>query len=644
MNSAHNSAIATDGRGLEDLGSAGTQETARMPRRRTWNAVVASFVLGAVMPLVFFPLAFNTLRTFDDEGFFVTSVQRFLDHGSLYNHTKSAYGPFYFTTVGLFYKLTGLDPTPSNARLVSLLLVTVTAALFGAAVWRVTQNLLFMGLCQVLTFVLLVRSLRSAALHPALWSVLALAVLCYALCSYAVRPRPALLLVAGGAVGAALMSKVNVGLFAAAAVVVAFAVGNMQVPRAWRGVVACGIVALPFVLMSQRLYRASTMEFALVVGLAVLTTTAALWADVVSLSPRALLSPLIAVAAIVLLSSLWPLASGTSPAALVRGVVVRPLRQVDVFEAPASVPLSWIPIVLALTVAFVAVAYRGRVLEIPRWWRSGLGGALLAAAAVWAIGLALLPAGTAFGGWLPVVGALPALAFMSTVESSLRLALRFVVPLAVLQSLHAYPVAGEQRYWATVTIFVPVVIALSAGLGRLDVWRAAGRASRAVVVAATAALFVVAIGSSPQTLWHDYLDSRPLGLPGTRLIRTNAVTARTIQRLTNIVRTDCDTFYSAPGFDSLYVYTRLPTPTGLLSNFPGALTTSEQQELASQLAALQAGGKRVCVVSDSTRIGQWRSAYGNGPLGRVLGSYRQEVGHSGPFTVSVHGLPGGAQP
>jgi hypothetical protein len=615
-----------------------------MPGRRTWNAVAVSFVLGAAMSLAFFPLAFSTVASFDDEGFFVTSVRRFLDHGSLYNHTKSAYGPFYFTTVGLFYKLTGLDPTPSNARLVSLLLVTVASVLFGAAVWRVTRSLLFMGLCQGLTFVVFVRSLRTADFHPALWSVLAVAVLCYALCSYSVRPRPALLLVAGGAVGAALTSKVNVGLFAAAAFVVAFVVGNLQVPRAWRGVVAFGVVALPFVLMSQRLYRASTTEFALVVGLALLTTISALWADVVSLPPRALLSPLIAVAAVVLLSSLWPLASGTSPAALVRGVVIRPLRQVDVFEAPASIPLSWIPIVLALAVAFVAVAYRDRVLESPRWWRSGLGRALLAAAAVWAIGLAVLPAGRAFGGWLPVVGALPALAFMSTVKPSFRLALRFVVPLAVLQSLHAYPVAGEQRYWSTVTIFVPVVIALWAGLERLDVWRAAGSAARAVVVAAGAALFVVAIGSSPQTLWHDYLESQPVRLPGTSLIRTNAVTATTLHRLTNIVRKDCDTFYSAPGFDSLYVYTRLPTPTGLLSNFPGALTTSEQREVASQLAALEAGGKRVCIVSNKTRIDQWLSSYGDGPLGRALGSYRQEVGHAGPFTVSVHGGPGGAQP
>jgi hypothetical protein len=266
-----------------------------------------------------------------------------------------------------------------------------------------------------------------------------------------------------------------------------------------------------------------------------------------------------------------------------------------------------------------------------------LGGALLAAAAVWAIGLAVVPAWRGFGAWLPVVGALPALAFMSTVKSSFRLALRFVVPLAVLQSLHAYPVAGEQRYWATVTMFVPVVIALAAGLGRLDVWRAAGSAARAVVFAAGVALFVVAIGSSPQTLWHDYLKSRPVGLPGTSLIRTHPGTARKLQNLTDIVRTDCDTFYSAPGFDSLYVYTRLPTPTGLLSTFPGALTTSEQREVASQLAALEAGGKRVCIVRDSTRIGKWLAAYGGGPLGRALRSYRHEVGRSGRFTVTVHG-------
>ena len=188
------------------------------------------------------------------------------------------------------------------------------------------------------------------------------------------------------------------------------------------------------------------------------------------------------------------------------------------------------------------------------------------------------------------------------------------------------------------------MIALSAGLERLDVWRAAGGASRAVVVAASVALFVVAIGSSPQTLWHDYLNSRPLGLPGSRLIRTNVETARPIQKLTDILRTDCDTFYSAPGFDSLYVYTRLPTPTGLLSNSPGVLTTSEQREVASQLAALRSrrqarlrGDRLEADRPVALRIR--RRTPGPG-----LESYQQEVGHTGPFTVTVHGRPGGAQP
>ena len=170
--------------------------------------------------------------------------------------------------------------------------------------------------------------------------------------------------------------------------------------------------------------------------------------------PRGCLSPLIAVAAVVFLSSVWPLASGTSLAALVRGVVVRPLRQVDVFEAPASVPLSWIPIVLALAVAFVAMAYRGRVLEYPAggaavWGARSRGGGGVGDRAC------RVASGKGVRRMAPRCRCTSPLAFMSAVASSLRLALRFLVPLAVLQSLHAYPVAGEQRYWGTVRFSCP---------------------------------------------------------------------------------------------------------------------------------------------------------------------------------------------
>ena len=108
--------------------------------------------------------------------------------------------------------------------------------------------------------------------------------------------------------------------------------------------------------------------------------------------------------------------------------------------------------------------------------------------------------------------------------------------------------------------------------------------------------------------------------------------------LTRLVREECDTFYSAPGFDSLYIYTRLQPPTGLLKNWPGALTVAQQQEVADDLEAARTTRKRVCIVRQVNRTKEWeQSSYGNGPLGRSLAAYQRRVAFVPGYSVSLFG-------
>ena len=109
--------------------------------------------LGLFLAVAFFPQLFNHVVTYDDEGYFLVTVRQFLHHGSLYVHTLgTSYGPFYWSFIGLIYRLTDQNPTLVSGRLMVLAFTTLSSGIFAAAVWRVTRNLLFSILCQVTTF------------------------------------------------------------------------------------------------------------------------------------------------------------------------------------------------------------------------------------------------------------------------------------------------------------------------------------------------------------------------------------------------------------------------------------------------------------------------------------------------------------
>jgi hypothetical protein len=129
-------------------------------------------------------------------------------------------------------------------------------------------------------------------------------------------------------------------------------------------------------------------------------------------------------------------------------------------------------------------------------------------------------------------------------------------------------------------------------------------------------------------------------LPGARWVRVGSAQAANLKHLTTVVRRDCDTFYSAPGFDSLYIFTGLPTPTGLLANWPGVLSDKEQRELVGDLTRARLSGKRLCIVRDLRRQKQWlESSYGEGPLGRGLAAYKRQIAHVGTYSISVYNRP-----
>ena len=334
-------------------------------------------------------------------------------------------------------------------------------------------------------------------------------------------------------------------------------------------------------------------------------------------------------------SFIWPLFSGTSPRRLLQGVFVAPLGQVDRLEVFYPVHFSWIVIVLTAVVVLAALVHRQDRSPTTFFGSSVLPSLALALIGLWLFGLGI---SDTFVAWLPAIALLPALAWIIPAPDPVRLALRLLVPLAVLQVLHAYPVAGAQKAWGTALMFVPSAIALGAGLNAVPSWQRVNGAARVGAAVALIAAMLLTTALWPVTVWRQYADNEPLGLPGTSLVRFSSAEVQKLRQLTRAVKENCDSFYTAPGFESLYVFTGLEPPTGLLRNWPGAHTDSEQREIVARLNAAAQAGKRVCIVRDDLRTREWlASSYGNGPLGRGLAPYQRRVAKVGHYSVSTRG-------
>jgi hypothetical protein len=594
--------------------------------------------IALLLALSFFPLLFNHVEVYDDEGFWLVTIRQFLHHGSLYVHTfGGGYGPFYFSFTGLIYRITGQNPNLFNGRVLVLIFTTLSSGLLAGTIWRVTRSVAFSILGEVAAFGALILVAGNEPMSPGSIIALVLSVLVYALAGYAVRGRTSLLVIAGAAVCALTLIKINVGIIVIAGLVVALVVGNLAYPKLIRGVIIGGVVLLPFVLMFQRLSGLGVATFAFLIAISMLGLCAIMSADPIRLPLKSLIAVGLGFGGLLLLSLVWPLSSGTSLGAIFNAVFVYPIRQVNLLALLPVVNIQWTTILItSLVVIAVATNRVGIDHFVPPESPIRHLALSIAALAVLGLGIGSSIVGR-FGAWLPAIVLLPALALIAEAPPRVRLGLRLIMPIAILQVLHAYPVAGSQTGWATFLMFVPCSIALAAGTDGLRMWKEAVPKVRVLAVGTLCLAASLAAGLWPVAAWVNYLDSKPLHLPGSRLVRVDTLQARELRQLTRVVRANCDTFYSVPGLDSLYIYSNLPTPTGQLANWAGAMTERQEREVVSQLAHLEATGKRVCIVRDlNTPYYAWNPGGSEfkRPIGRFIQQYQRTVAVFGPTAIS----------
>jgi hypothetical protein len=290
---------------------------------------------------------------------------------------------------------------------------------------------------------------------------------------------------------------------------------------------------------------------------------------------------------------------------LLDGILIDALRHPDILAIDLGLPphMAVIDLIaLALCIGF-ALASR-RTPEPPR--------SLQISRAVAGVVAGLLVGVTAAGVRLPVVadgfqsGGMWALtlawvALLPTVVEPAQgtgFARRLIPTLAVLEGLHAYPVAGTQVQWSAFLMIPVGAIAFDNGRRDLAVLVGGSTADRLAYAVPAVAVCLVVVAAIVRPFGHArdrYEAGRALNVAGAGRLRLLPAEAEQFERIVELLRANCDSFLTEPGENSFYVWSGLDPPTGF--NAPDWMLLFDEP---TQQAVVTAASRfdRLCLVKE----------------------------------------------
>jgi hypothetical protein len=485
----------------------------------------------------------------------------------------------------------------SAGRWTTLALWVTAAFLLGTTVRAITRSRWIAIAAQVVAFSML-STLLNEPMHPGALLCTLIAALLADVAWLRPRTPVAADVLAGGLLGALLLTKVNVGLFAIVAY--AFVVGadaRLQIRRVASEV---ALVALGPVLLlvngteSWRVLWGSVY----VAGALLVVLGSRLHDDVDAARFRldVVVAGFVVTAGIVVAVALL---TGSSVGALVRGAVLRPLDHPNYVTVPVRLPglaWCWLPAVavLALVWSRARAARDGpRARQAVAAARVVAGGVLL----VSVLGddsllLVLHPAASRFA-LLPLAALVLLPRSSAPVTTSELVARRLLAAAAITESLHAYPVPGSQVSWSVLLAGTAATVVVGDGIADLrDACSSRARPAVWLGAAAAGCLTIVLVlpqgfGAGPglpgrqfRTWADDFRTRAALDTPGTAPLRPPALQSQTIHVTTPVLRRECGTFVPLGADLSWYVVARIRPPTGFNQPaWPVYLDRAEQRSI-----------------------------------------------------------------
>ena len=541
----------------------------------------------AAMTSVTCPIAryriFTGFSNYDDEGYMLLSLKSFLNNGWLYSGVNG-YGPFYYEFWGAVCSIFGISVNHDDGRTITLVVWVLSSLLIGLSAWRMTNSIL-LGVATQLTAFEALFSLVNEPMHPGGIIVLLLSAIFAFSCFVRGRTSSFPMALLGGAVMALSLVKINVGIFALTAVVLVCAVSYPAVARRrWlRPAVEVGFVALPLVLMSSKASEAWARHYAIHVSTAALAVVIALRARGAGRRDSKELwwlgGGILVIGAIV---PLVLLATGTSISGLLDGIILLPLRFPGVLSIPLALSnvtyvLDLLAVAGALGFWYVARSRRARPGRTLAWLVAVLSiliGLFMAFAVICSI-TRFTPATTIFTPLYFRLLFLP-FAWVALIQppgkpQGTQFARLLLPPLAVLQTLHAFPVAGSQVSWSTLML-IPVGALCIANGARWIAFRPGNQGARRTPIAigavgatlALVALVSIHLEQEFNQVRAAYGGSVPLGLPGAKDVRVSPQEAANFQAIVAAIDKNCGSFLMLPGM--------IAFTSGRSRNHPPAIT------------------------------------------------------------------------
>jgi hypothetical protein len=547
---------------------------------------------------------FTGFTPYDDEGSLLLMSRWLMNGHAVYRDFQSVYGPFYFLYKWIAHSLLGGSVSHATARVISIVPWVLTAMVAFSYMLRMSRS----RALALIAWLAVLRTLNFLVAEPgqAQEICILLIVLLVALAS---RPEPRSLAIAGALIAALFLTKVNLGVYVGAGLVLA---GVSELP-AGRGRVTflsiTGVVCVlaPALLMLPILSSPQVWANCALLALSILPVVAMLAGSdrECALGVRhfgSMVAGFVVCAALVLS---WCVAQGASLAAIFQSALIANLAQAHTWSLP--LPMEF-PAVLAAAVGPLVAAlwlygYRHRAIQ---WIRLGVGVSVLLLVLI-----ARIP-WVAFGVAVPFVW----MVLLPGADAPVW-PRRVLAAVTVLQALNVYPVAGSQVRFTIVLLTITAALNVHDSLSVLvSQKRWSSPAMRRAEIAA--ALFVCAgYLVSADVALAAYLRLPSLDLPGAQGVHLEPADRYRYHWIVSRVRNNCDSLVSFPAIHSVYLWTGMVPPVYPDVDGWQAYTNAARQAVERSVLA----SPRACVVISDPLTRFWLPA-GEATPATLLGFIR----------------------
>ncbi len=525
--------------------------TTAPPSRRLVALTLVPLTL--LMAAIAVPIALTRWAPHDDEGFYLYSLRLFAQHGGVYSHVLTPYGPAYHELMAAPLALLRVSIDHNSGRVMTGIMTALISAAAALVCLRLTGRLSAAVLGQVVALIAAL-PVTGEPMEPSILVLLFLSLTVLAVSGPSAGPVRRGVLV-GVCVAVLALTKINIGAYAGVAVLVAlFGVSARPRSPLWASGLALGLTP-PVILFVAGRDDPSVVGFALLVMLLVVALqvipTSRRW-PLHRIEPIAMV---VAGGACAVLIGAIAVVMGESVPAMIRAMLAANLTR----ASTTAFQFTWLPVVMATAALALLVMAAARTPQARL--------ALRLAGVVITIVVALLllqPAPFPANG-LALLGLLlgPMLLLPrngETTEAAMR-GRQLLATLTVLESLQVYPIAGDQVSFALFPALLAGVVIASDLAPDLN---AALRARLGQVITVAALLLLIGPFSLGIASWQAWSQAPSLTLSGASLIHRPADDNRPIEQVVTAAQhSGCRSLVTFPGMLSFYLWSSLPPPPGV---------------------------------------------------------------------------------